>query len=131
MPKLGYLINNYMDHKSISISLTEQQHNALIDEVSKVMMCFKEQCKLMGNNNVFICPLEEDKFMWLINNLENGKVGVTSICPSTKNEAQFACLCIDTKRALYYEAEGFTIDDMVKDNIIQLVPCKSIMSTLL
>ena len=120
-----------MDHKSVNISLTPDEHKKLTSEVERIMVLFKEQCTAMGKNSIFFCPLEEDKFMWLINNLENGKVGVTSICPSDETNAQFACLCIDTKKALYYEAEGFTLDDMVKDNIIKLVPCKDILSTLL
>jgi hypothetical protein len=95
------------------------------------MNLYREQCRVMGKHSVFICPLDQDKFMWLINNLENGKVGITSICHCEKNGAQFACLCVDTKKACYYEAEGFTIDDMVKDEIIKLVPCKDILSAIL
>ena len=120
-----------MDHKSISIALTPEQHTKLLTEVKKIMILFKDQCSAMGKHSIFFCPLEEDRFMWLINNLENGKVGVTSICPSKQNNAQFACLCIDTKKALYFEAEGFTIDDMVEHGVIKLVPCKVILSTLL
>ena len=113
------------------IPLTIEQHKLLLKEVKKLMALFKAQVKTMGKHNVFICPLDQDKFMWLINNLDNGKIGITSISSDLKKNAQFACLCVDTKKACYYEAEGFTINDMVKDGVIKLVPSKDILSTLL
>ena len=101
----------------------------LISEIEKFIDLVKQSAKAL-NQHIFIYPLEKSDFRWILINPVNCTIGITGVTVH-KDSPIFGCIIINTRRCTYYEAEGFTLDDMIKDGHITMVPAKDIVSKLL
>lgn len=120
--------------------LTTQQRTLLAGEVDKLMNSFKEQAGILGKQ-LFIFPIDSKQFHWLLTNPEKNIIGITAIKEmpiesgklhqANKTKEQFCCFIIRIKEALYYETEGFTLPQIMKMNVFDLVPAKDILSKIL
>tara|TARA_Y100000310_G_C20529542_1_gene737728 strand:- start:607 stop:951 length:345 start_codon:yes stop_codon:yes gene_type:complete len=101
----------------------------LISEIEK----FLESLKVSANSlqkQLFIYALDRSDFRWILINPVDCNIGITGIIDN-EGTPIFGCICINSRKCAYYEAEGFTLDDMVKDNVVALTPAKDILGKLL
>ena len=113
------------------INLKPEIRSHLITEVSKLMDCIKEQARCLGHYKFFTYPLDAEEFMWLMHNLDNNKIGVTSLQEDSTGKPTFGCVVIDSNRACYFEAEGFTLMDMVDHGVIKVIQPKDIVGEMM
>ena len=113
------------------IDLKPEVRSHLIKEVGKLMACIKEQATCLGHYKFFTYPLDAEEFMWLMHNLDNNKLGVTSLQEDANGKPTFGCIIIDSKQACYFEAEGFTLMEMFEHDVIKIIPPKDIVSEML
>ena len=69
--------------------------------------------------------------MWVMNNLDNNKLGITSLQSNADKKPIFGCIIINTKDACYFEAEGFSLSEMFEHGVIKVVQPKDILSEML
>lgn len=113
------------------IDLKPEVRSHLIGEVGKLMDCIKEQARCLGHHKFFTYPLEVNQFMWLMHNLDNNKVGVTSLQEDANGKPTFGCIIIDSKKACYFEAEGFSLTEMFEHDVIKVIQPKDIVGEML
>lgn len=101
----------------------------LISEIEKFLESLKTSANTL-HKQLFVYPLDRSDFRWILINPVDSNIGITGII-NDKGTPVFGCICINSRKCSYYEAEGFTLDDMIKDEIIALVPAKDILSKLL
>jgi len=113
--------------------MTEKEREILAKDVDKLMESFVKQAQLLGKK-LFVCPLSKIDFRWLISNPDKGVIGITGICPSASVNAdeKFCCIIVNSKRALYYQDEGFTFTQILDcPDALKVVPAKDILSKIL
>ena len=106
----------------------EEEHKEIQRQLARIISWFKESAKTL-NKPLVVYPLDTSEYRWILINPDSSNVGITGVITSN-SKPTFGCLCIDSKKASYYEAEGFTVDDMLKDDVITLVPAKDVISKL-
>jgi len=107
----------------------DAERKAIQKQLERIIAWYKESARTL-NKQVVVYPLDVSDYRWLLINPDNSNVGITGIIDQ-HGKPTFGCLCINGKRAAYYEAEGFSVAEMVRDEVISLVPAKDVISKLL
>jgi len=113
--------------------MTEKERTSLSIEVNRLMTTFLEQADILGKK-LFIIPLAQEDFRWLIHNPKKGLIGITGICPSAKANTpeKFCCIIVNSQKAMYYQEEGFDLDHILHaPDAIKVIPAKDILSKIL